>query len=505
MVMAMAGLWPAGADTPDTPHTSDTADLQALVDAAEPGEVVEVPPGVYQGPVVIDRSLRLVGREWPVVDGGGTGHVLEITAPDVRVEGLVLRNSGIAFNTEDAGVMVREAPGAQIVGNRLEDVLFGVYVHNSKGVLVEGNTIGSKDLDIARRGDGIRLYGSGESTVRANRVVDGRDMIVWFSDDVVVEQNEVRNSRYGAHLMYSDRGVVRQNRFESNTVGLWLMFSHDAEIVENVIADSKGSTGMGLGLKDCDTTTIVGNRIVGNEIGLYNDTSPFSPGAEILYRANLWAGNDVAVEFLPSVHNNVFTENAFVGNRQQVASTGSGPLEGNSWSLDGRGNHWGDYAGYDSDGDGIGEVPYQAVDLFGDLSDRHPELELFADTPAARAVDLAARTFPVLRPEPRAVDDAPLVAMPAIPAVTSVGGGDSQWPLLAASTLLMGIASCFVVGIAGLGRRDDTAGLGRRGGSAGLGRRGGSAGLGRRGGSAGLAPARGAWPCDPHRGPLQGL
>jgi nitrous oxidase accessory protein len=407
----------AGAVDP-APVDADAAsggDLQAMIDEAGPGATVTVPPGVYRGPIVLDEPVTLVGEGRPVIDSGGHGHVIEVTSPDVSIEGFVLRGSGRSLASEDAGVMALESDRVRVVDNRFEDVLFGVFLKNARDAVVEDNVVGAKDLPEAQKGDGIRVYGSDRSQVRRNVVVGGRDLIVWFAHDVVLEQNEIRNGRYGAHFMYADRGVVRRNRFEGNSIGVFLMFSHDTLLEENVMAGAHGPSGVGLGFKDCDATVVRGNRIVDNEVGIRNDGSPFSAGAVVRFERNLVSANDVGVELMPSVHDNVFTENAFVGNRHQVAVTGGGQPHDLSWAVDGRGNHWSDYAGYDADGDGVGDVEYRAEDLFGDLIGEYPELEMFADTPAARALDVASRTFPVLRPEPRAVDPSPLVDLPDIP------------------------------------------------------------------------------------------
>ena len=49
--------------------------LQALLDRAHDGDVVELAPGEYDGSIRIDRPLVLTGRPGTVLDGGGDGNV----------------------------------------------------------------------------------------------------------------------------------------------------------------------------------------------------------------------------------------------------------------------------------------------------------------------------------------------------------------------------------------------------------------------------------------------
>lgn len=428
-------------------------DLQAIIDAAEAGAELRVPSGTYEGPIVIDREMTLVGDGWPVIDGAGEGTVVEIAAAGARVEGFVVRDSGVSLDHEDAGIKAVR-PGAQIVGNRLEDVLFGVYLDGADGSVVTDNEIGAKDLDIARRGDPMHVFESSGTVVERNVMLGGRDAVVWFSDDTVVRDNLVRGGRYGMHYMYAHDGILEHNRFEENSVGVFLMFSHNMQVRNNVLAASNGPSGYGVGLKDCDGAVLEGNRIVGNRVGVFVDGSPFSPDRYLYYRNNVFAFNDVGVEFQPSVQRNVFTRNAFIDNRQQVAVRGGGFVpESNEWTEDGVGNHWSDYAGYDADGDGMGDVAYKAEDLFADVSDRHAEVKFFADTPAARTIDLAAKAFPVLRPEPRAVDTAPLVDVPSLPPAPGAPGLPSRWGLAGASAALLVLAATVVMGSGAWPRR----------------------------------------------------
>ena len=126
---------------------------------------------------------------------------------------------------------------------------------------------------------------------------------------------------------------------------------------------------------------------------------------------------------------------------------GGGRIRDNDWTSDGVGNYWSDFAGYDADGDGIGDIAHQVDDLFSDLTDRHPELEFFNGTPAARAVDMAGRAFPNLRPEPKLTDEAPLVSVPDFPEVPTVSD-DTSRPLLAITSVGLLAIALFIVAAA---------------------------------------------------------
>ena len=415
----------------------ESVDLQALIDATPDGGTLVLDVGTYRGGVVVDRPMTLEGRPGAVIDAAGTGTVLTVVADDVTVRGLVVRSSGDTLNTEDAGLRI-EGSRAVVESNTLEDVLFGILLVASTDSVVADNIVGAKALDPGRRGDGIRLWESHRSVVRDNVVESGRDVLFWFSNDLVIAGNRIAGGRYGLHFMYADTALVEGNRLENDSVGAYLMYSNDLVFRDNVVVGSDGPSGYGLGLKDVDGVEASGNRFVGNRVGIYLDGSPFSPSVTHHFTDNLFAYNDTALLFLPSVRHNTFSANAFVDNREHVAIAGSGMLRENTWTVEGSGNHWSDYAGYDADADGVGDVAYRIDDLFGDVSGRHPELLLLAGSPAARVVDAAADAFPAMRPDPRVVDDGPLVDPPLFP---DPEAGSARWggmALVAAGLLGLG-------------------------------------------------------------------
>lgn len=380
----------------------DHRTVTAALAAAAPGDTVRVAAGVYRERPVIDQLVVLLGEPGAVLDGGGDGTVLTVNAT-ATIRGFVIRGSGRRQAAEHAGILASGAPGLVIEDNRLEDVLFGIYVKQSDRPVIRRNVVIGADVPVARRGDGIRLWYSRDGVIEHNRVRRVRDVVVWFSHRARARGNDVRESRYGLHYMYSNHGLFEDNKFVGNHVGAFLMYSTDITFRRNLLAEARGTTGRGLGFKDADRITAEKNALIRNAVGIFLDNSPHSVGATNHFRGNVVAWNDVGVSLLPSVHDNVFTENTFLDNLRPVAVTGGGTALANRWT----GNYWSDYASFDTDGDGIGDRPYVYARLSGDLLARHDELAVFTLSPATAALDLVGRIFPLLEPQPVVVDSFP--------------------------------------------------------------------------------------------------
>ncbi|NJN84195.1 MAG: nitrous oxide reductase family maturation protein NosD [Caldilineaceae bacterium] len=310
-----------------------------------------------------------------------------------------------------------------IENNRLEDVLFGIYLKEAPGSIIRDNVIGAMDLSISRRGDGIRAWYSSDTQVEGNHVSDGRDVIMWFSPNGVVRGNTVERGRYGLHFMFSDNQIIEQNVLRDNSVGIFAMYGTGLELRENLLHDNRGPSGYGIGLKEMNDVVATGNRFVNNRIGAYVDNSPLNPSSTLRFANNLFAYNDAGITLLPLVSRNLYTENIFQENGEQISIQGGGVLKGNDWSEAGRGNYWSDYAGYDADADQIGETPYASTSLYEDMLATHPELRLFQGSPVTEALDLAAKAFPLFAPRAKMTDEHPLMRPPTLPAVPGATAG----------------------------------------------------------------------------------
>jgi nitrous oxidase accessory protein len=377
--------------------------LESVLERVADGDRVRVAGGVHRGPFLVRRSIELLGEGWPVLDGGGRGTVVSLLAPGTRLEGFVIRGSGTSLDEESSGVVV-EAPSAVVRGNRLEEVLFGIYLREAEGGIIEGNVIRGMDLDLPRRGDAIRVWYSDGVLIRANEVSDARDVVLWYSSDLVIVDNSVSGGRYGLHFMYCDDASIQGNRLVDNSVGAFLMYSRRLRLLDNLVSGNHGPSGYGVGLKDMDDAVVRGNLFLANRVGAYLDNSPRDAASTSVLGGNVFGANQIGVLLMPNVRRASVEGNDFLENEEQVAFAGEGTdPHANLW----RGNHWSDYAGYDADGDGVGEIPYRAEKLYERVSDRTPALRVFVGSPATIALDFAAEAFPVVKPRPKLVDRMP--------------------------------------------------------------------------------------------------
>jgi len=455
-------------------------ELQAAIDEARPGDVIEIPPGLYQGNFVIEKPLTLEGIDWPVLDGQNEGHVIQVNqTPGVTIRGLVIRNSGARLDKEHAGIAVDESPGLVVEHNRLENTLFGIYIKDSANSRIAANVIGAKDLEVPARGDGIRVWYSEHTEVVGNRVDRGRDVVLWYNNGTIIRDNIITNGRYGLHFMYCDDNLVENNWIEGNSVGAFLMYSRRLTLRQNAFINNRGPSGYGVGLKDMDGVAATDNLFRSNRVGMYFDNSPWSIDVSQHFQHNAFVHNDIGLLFNPSVARNYFSRNSFIDNLEQVALTGSGNFEGNEFTVAGRGNFWSDYTGYDADDDGLGDLPYVSKSLFENMMDQNPQLRLFQLSPAQQAVDLAAHAFPIFQPKPKFTDEAPLLS-PVVPAITPPPSGPT-WPMWATTVALLAIAGAMIfAGLQPYGNQNTTNAVqvGCVPGSRNLGQTGGDSGRG---------------------------
>lgn len=392
---------------PAGPARTDVPWFQVLVDDAAPGTVLKPAPGVYSGPVVVNKPLTIEGGGQVTIDGGGKGTVVTLETSGATVRGIRFIGSGSSHNTDDACLNVRGHDNV-VEANSFDDCLFGIDLKQSNRNRVVNNRIRSKDVSLGLRGDAIRLWYSMDNVVEGNDISDARDTVVWYSNGNVIRGNSAVRSRYSLHFMYSQHNLVEGNRYHDNSVGIYVMYTEGVVVRGNRISHSTGATGMGIGFKEASDTIVENNDIVYCALGIASDLSPYQPDTTNTIRNNRVAYNGVGLAFIGDKPGTIVEKNVFEGNIEQVAVSGGSRAVSSVW----QGNYWDDYQGFDRNRDGVGDTPHEVYIYADRIWMEIPHARFFKNAPLMEALDFLERLAPFSTPQLILRDEAPRFLRP---------------------------------------------------------------------------------------------
>lgn len=436
VLMAQAPAAASGASAPPEPRpaAADLSPLQRRIDTAAPGSVVEVGPGTYTGDLVIDHPLHLVGRGRPLLIGSGHGSVVRIRAADVQIEGFDIDGRGGGDISRDSSGIHVAAHRAVIRDCRITHALFGIYLREADGTVVDRCTItGMANLAPGEQGSGIHVFHTDGFRLTGNTIRHSRDGIyIQSSPHGLTQRNTASELRYGLHYMFSDDNTFEDNLFERGAAGAALMYSRRLVFRRNRFLRNRGFASVGLLLQVCDDVLAEDNLIADNARGVFMEGVHRN-----VFRRNVIAGSDTALILYDSVRESRFEGNAFVGNFSPLE------LVGRRTDTIVDGNYWSDSSGPDLDGNGVQDRPYRLSSVFDHLRGNLTAADLFAQGLGARVLAKAEETFPVLDPVP-VVDAHPLARPPAlssVPAAPRAAPGTGGWALgVSACALTAGLA-----------------------------------------------------------------
>ncbi len=366
--------------------------IAAALARAHAGDTIVVTAGVYREPrLEVTVPVTILGQGNAVLDGGGDHEVLTVRADDVTVRGLTIRNVGVSYVEDRAGIRLDRARRCTIADNLLLDTFFGIYAARAEGCVISGNRIQGRARQQTAAGNGIHLFSSAGFTVSRNLIAGHRDGIyLEFSRRATIAGNESRgNLRYGLHFMYSDSCTYQGNAFVGNTAGVAVMYSRSVTMTRNRFEDNRGAAAYGLLLKEIKDSRIEDNVLARNTVGL------FAEGVDrTSVERNQFLDNGWAIRLMADATENAFVHNRFEGNTFDV-TTNSQASSPSTFAE----NYWDSYAGYDLDRDGIGDVPHRPVRLFAVLAEQNKPLLILLHSFLFDLLDAAERVIPLITPE----------------------------------------------------------------------------------------------------------
>ena len=365
--------------------------IRLAIELSSPGDTIMVNQGTYrEGNLLIRKPLTIIGLNFPVLDGELKYEIFTIAADSVNLVGLRMINTGIASINDIAAVKGLDVMRLRVINNQFENTFFGIHLSNSQNCLIEGNTLSSDARSEHQIGNGIHLWKCDHVTIRKNQIHGHRDGIYFefVTNSLVSENMSYGNMRYGLHFMFSHDDDYINNTFRNNGAGVAVMYTKGVKMIGNRFEENWGPATYALLLKDIRDSRIESCKFLKSTVGVYMEGS-----SRITFKANEFKENGWAMKIQANCDDNVVTENNFLSNTFDIATNGSISLNTISH------NYWDKYEGYDLDKDGVGDVPFHPVSLYGMIVEKMPTAVMLWRSFLVFLLDRAEKVVPAVTPE----------------------------------------------------------------------------------------------------------
>ncbi|MCX6677077.1 MAG: right-handed parallel beta-helix repeat-containing protein [Methanothrix sp.] len=221
--------------------------IQSAIDAANPGQIIEVQNGTFNERINVTKPLTLKGVGKPIIDAGGIGSAITISANGSTLLGFTATGSGKDAN--DAGIRVL-----------------------SNGNIIKDNAA------IKNNNYGIILYHVDKNTVFLNTVTENKNggILLIHSNNNQVWGNYAGMNWNGISMQTSRGNTINANNLTGNKMGI---------NISNInLSDSIIAKGKAVSIKYVSSSQSTTYNIDKN-------STSSSPGANLLYQ-NYLQDND---------------------------------------------------------------------------------------------------------------------------------------------------------------------------------------------------------------------
>jgi len=392
--------------------------IQAAIDDASDGDTIFVYSGIYYENVLVYKSINLIGEDenTTIIDSGGSGSVVNVTADHVTVYGFTVQNGsgwlnkgikldgvqhcriervtasnnweGItlghssncsiintAVSNNHNGIGLDYSSNCSIINTAVSNSLYGITLWGSISCSIT-NTIASNNTygiylwkspnctilntmmasnSIMIRGDDIAYWNT--HTIDTSNTVNGKPVYYWKN----VNGGTVPSGA-GQIILANCTDVKIENQNVSNgSVGIEIGFSSYCSIINCTVSNNNE---YGIELLHSTNCSITNTTVNNNNYGITLDYSTNCIVTNTTVSNNYWSGIVLSSSNNNTIYNNCFNnyvKNAYddgnnIWNISKTPGTNiiGGPYIG--------GNYWSDYTGVDTDGDGLGDtnLPYNS-------------------------------------------------------------------------------------------------------------------------------------------------
>jgi nitrous oxidase accessory protein len=378
--------------TIDVCASCDITTIKEAILLAKKGDTILVKKGIYKETQInINKSIHLIGEGNPIIDGEHkTESIIAAKANDFSISGFNFRNVGMSYTKEIAAIFVSYSTNFTIKNNTMDQVFYGFILQRVKYGLLQNNKVTGNSKVESTSGNGVHIWKSEHIRVEQNIIKGMRDGIYLehVTNSFFSNNKSENNIRYGLHFMFSHHNEYHHNEFKNNGAGVAVMFSKFIKMHHNTFHFNWGTASYGLLLKEIYDAEIHDNVFEQNTIGINIDGCN-----RINYKNNHFIRNGWALKFTGGCYTNIFEYNNFMHNAFDLSYNSR--LNDNKFEA----NYWSEYAGYDIDKNGIGDVPYRPVKLFSYVVNRTPETLVLLRSLFVDIINFSEKVSPVFTPD----------------------------------------------------------------------------------------------------------
>lgn len=166
--------------------------IQAAVDAATVGDIIEINSGTYDEGLLINKCLTIrgvdVGDGLPIIDANGLGNAIEISADQVILEGIAVTNSSKYGMNPGAGILLSYSNNCSIEGIISYNNYYGINLEDSSNSTIFRSNISDSEC-------GVRIYYSNNNTLEKSvvkKTINPLDIV--SSEGNLIQDNIFRNN-----------------------------------------------------------------------------------------------------------------------------------------------------------------------------------------------------------------------------------------------------------------------------------------------------------------------
>jgi len=309
--------------------------IQWAIGNATEGDIVRVRAGIYNGQLVVDKALALIGEDssTTVIDSDGASPVVELIANGSQISGFTVQDNK-------------------------KEALYGIRLAYTSDCIINRNIVNMSYSAPGGAPRGIWLGNSNNTVISENVIVNGfKGIDLVNSNNNTIGWNNISDINTGINLHHSSNNTLNENILASSgNDGIWLSYSNN-----NTIKGNTANNGYdGIHLYSSDGNIIYGNTVKDNS--MISIRVEYSDNNTVC--GNTVAGSTYGIR-VRSASGNIFYHNNFMNNVNTTYSLSLNTFWDNGYPSGG--NYWSSYAGVDlysgvyqngTGSDGIGDTPH---------------------------------------------------------------------------------------------------------------------------------------------------